>query len=126
MDAIKFFHQEVTQKKEYPDFKAGDNVTVNYKIIEGSKERIQAYRGEVIQRKGNGATQTFTVRKISNGIGVERVFPLFSPSIESIEVNKHGKVRRARIYYIRDLKGKKARIREKRMPTATTAVTENA
>lgn len=125
MDAIKFFHQEVTQKKEYPGFKAGDNITVNYKILEGTKERIQAYRGEVIQRKGNGATQTFTVRKISNGIGVERVFPLFSPSIDSIEVNKHGKVRRARIYYIRDLKGKKARIKEKRMPTAS-AVTENA
>ncbi|MGB3076896.1 MAG: 50S ribosomal protein L19, partial [Chitinophagales bacterium] len=79
MDAIKFFHQEVTQKKDYPSFKAGDNVTVNYKILEGTKERIQAYRGEVIQRKGHGATQTFTVRKISNGIGVERVFPLFSP-----------------------------------------------
>ncbi|MEO6166666.1 MAG: 50S ribosomal protein L19 [Chitinophagales bacterium] len=119
MDAIKFFHQEVTQKKDYPSFKAGDNVTVNYKILEGTKERIQAYRGEVIQRKGNGATQTFTVRKISNGIGVERVFPLFSPSIDSIEINKHGKVRRARIYYIRDLKGKKARIKEKRMPTAS-------
>ncbi|MBK9731973.1 MAG: 50S ribosomal protein L19 [Chitinophagaceae bacterium] len=128
MDAIKFFHQEVTQKKDYPSFKAGDNVTVNYKILEGTKERIQAYRGEVIQRKGHGATQTFTVRKISNGIGVERVFPLFSPSIDSIEINKHGKVRRARIYYIRDLKGKKARIKEKRMPTAAAAstVTENA
>lgn len=130
MDAIKFFHQEVTQKKDYPDFKAGDNVTVNYKILEGTKERIQAYRGEVIQRKGHGATQTFTVRKISNGVGVERVFPLFSPSIDSIEINKHGKVRRARIYYIRDLKGKKARIKEKRMPTGAVAaaseVTEKA
>lgn len=118
MDAIKFFHQQVTKKKDYPAFKAGDNVTVNYKIIEGTKERIQAYRGEVIQRKGEGSTQTFTVRKISNGVGVERVFPLFSPSIDSILVNKHGKVRRARIYYIRDLKGKKARIKERRMQTA--------
>jgi len=121
MDAIKFFHQEVTQKKDHPDFKAGDNVTVNYKILEGTKERIQAYRGDVIQRKGHGATQTFTVRKISNGVGVERVFPLFSPSIDSIEINKHGKVRRARIYYIRDLKGKKARIKEKRMATAAVS-----
>ena len=129
MDAIKFFHQQVTQKKDYPQFKAGDNVTVFYKIIEGNKERVQAYRGEVIQRKGNGSTQTFTVRKISNGVGVERVFPLFSPSIDSIELNKRGKVRRSRIYYIRDLKGKKARIKEKRVQTAeaTPAVTpENA
>ena len=82
MDAIKFFHQEVTKKKDYPEFKAGDNVTVYYKILEGNKERIQAYRGEVIQRKGNGSTQTFTVRKISNGIGVERIFPLSSPNID--------------------------------------------
>ena len=126
MDAIKFFHQEVTQKKDYPSFKAGDNVTVYYKILEGTKERIQAYRGEVIQRKGSGSTQTFTVRKISNGVGVERIFPLFSPSIDSIELNKRGKVRRARIYYIRDLKGKKARIKEKRMATAETVTTEAA
>src|SRR6476659_1200200 len=121
MDAIKFFHQEVTKKSDYPDFKAGDNVTVFYKILEGTKERIQAYRGEVIQRKGSGSTQTFTVRKISNGIGVERIFPFFSPNIDSIELNKRGKVRRARIYYIRDLKGKKARIKEKRMPTVEAA-----
>jgi len=121
MDAIKFFHQEVTQKKDRPNFKAGDNITVYYKILEGTKERIQAYRGEVIQRKGSGSTQTFTVRKISNGIGVERIFPFFSPNIDSIELNKRGKVRRARIYYIRDLKGKKARIKEKRMPTVETA-----
>ncbi len=123
MDAIKFFHQEVTKKKDFPEFKAGDNVTVYYKILEGSKERIQAYRGEVIQRKGSGSTQTFTVRKISNGVGVERVFPLFSPSIDNIELNKRGKVRRARIYYIRDLKGKKARIKEKRVVTAEPAST---
>ena len=121
MDAIKFFHQEVTKKNDYPDFKAGDNITVFYKILEGTKERIQAYRGEVIQRKGGGSTQTFTVRKISNGIGVERIFPLFSPSIDKIELNKRGKVRRARIYYLRDLKGKKARIKEKRMVTTEAA-----
>ena len=129
MDAIKFFHQQVTQKKDYPQFKAGDKVTVFYKIIEGNKERIQAYKGEVIQRKGSGSTKTFTVRKISNGVGVERIFPLFSPSIDSIELNKRGKVRRSRIYYIRDLKGKKARIREKRLQTveASPEVTpENA
>src|SRR5215471_13867441 len=126
MDAIKYFHQQVTQKKEHPDFKAGDNITVYYKIIEGNKERIQAYRGEVIQRKGTGNTRTFTVRKISNGIGVERIFPLYSPSIDNIEVNKRGKVRRARIYYIRDLKGKKARIREKRVLTTTESTSENA
>jgi len=115
MEALKFFHQQVTTKKDHPDFKAGDNVTVHYKITEGNKERIQDYRGEVIQRKGSGSTQTFTVRKISNGVGVERVFPLFSPNIESIEMNKRGKVRRARLFYLRDLKGKKARIKEKRM-----------
>lgn len=121
MDAIKFFHQQVTKKKDFPEFKAGDNITVYYKIIEGNKERIQAYRGEVIQRKGSGSTKTFTVRKISNGIGVERIFPLFSPNIDSIELNKRGKVRRARIYYIRDLKGKKARIKEKRLQTIEAA-----
>src|SRR4030095_5477935 len=129
MDAIKFFHQQVTQKKNYPDFKAGDNITVFYKIIEGNKERVQAYRGEVIQRKGNGSTQTFTVRKISNGVGVERIFPLFSSNIDSIDLNKRGKVRRSRIYYIRDLKGKKARIKERRLQTSeapTEATPENA
>lgn len=122
MEALKYFHQQVTTKKEFPDFKAGDNVTVHYKIIEGNKERIQDYKGEVVQRKGNGNTQTFTVRKISSGIGVERVFPLYSPNIESIEVNKRGKVRRARIFYLRDLKGKKARIKEKRMNMVEGAI----
>ena len=117
-------------KKKLPEFKAGDNITVHYKIIEGNKERIQDYKGEVVQRKGSGATKTFTVRKISNGVGVERVFPLNSPNIDSIEINKHGKVRRARLFYLRDLKGKKARIKEKRMNIegvpAETAVTEVA
>lgn len=130
MEALKYFHQQVTVKKKLPEFKAGDNITVHYKIIEGNKERIQDYKGEVVQRKGTGATKTFTVRKISNGVGVERVFPLNSPSIDSIEVNKRGKVRRARLFYLRDLKGKKARIKEKRMNIegvpAETAVTEAA
>jgi large subunit ribosomal protein L19 len=115
MEAIKYFHQQVTNKKKLPDFKAGDNITVHYKIVEGNKERIQSYKGEVVQRKGNGATQTFTVRKISNGIGVERVFPLYSPNIDSIEVNKRGKVRRARLFYLRELTGKRARIKEKKL-----------
>lgn len=121
MEAIKYFHQQVTNKKKLPDFKAGDNVTVHYKIIEGNKERIQAYKGEVVQRKGNGATQTFTVRKISNGIGVERIFPLYSPNIESIEVNKRGKVRRSRLFYLRELTGKRARIKEKKLNMEITA-----
>ncbi len=114
MDSIKYVHDTLGTVKKHPAFKAGDNITVNYKIIEGSKERIQAFKGVVMQRKGDGASQTFTVRKISNGVGVERVFPLNSPNIESIEINKAGKVRRARLYYLRDLKGKKARIKEKR------------
>lgn len=104
-----------------PDFKAGDNINVHYKIVEGSKERIQVFRGDVIQRKGSGETQTFTVRKISNGIGVERIFPLFSPNIEKIELNKVGKVRRSRIFYLRGLKGKSARIKENRTLTAAPA-----
>ena len=117
MDAINFVHQQLTAKKDYPDFKAGDNITVNYKIVEGTKERIQAFKGDVIQRRGAGSTQTFTVRKVSNGVGVDRIFPLYSPSIESIELNRHGKVRRARLFYMRDLVGKKARIKEKRSYT---------
>ncbi len=121
MDAIKFVHEQLTPKKTFPDFKAGDNITVNYKIIEGVKERIQAFRGDVIQKKGHGETATFTVRKIASGVGVDRVFPFYSPNIESIEVNKKGKVRRARIYYLRDLKGKKARIKEKMVLTGEAA-----
>ena len=113
MDAIKEFHQLVTPKKDHPDFKAGDNITVHYKITEGTKERIQDYRGEVIQRKGNGSTQTFTVRKISNGVGVERIFPFYSPNVESVVLNKAGNVRRAKLFYIRERTGKSARIREK-------------
>ena len=101
-------------EKEIPEFKAGDTLTVSIKIREGNKERLQKFRGVVIQRRGSGPTETFTIRKISDGIGVERIFPLYSPSIESIEVNKYGVVRRARIFYLRDLTGKKARIKERK------------
>ncbi|MCK9302031.1 MAG: 50S ribosomal protein L19 [Bacteroidales bacterium] len=104
----------LTEIKEFPVFKAGDTITVNYKIVEGNKERIQKYQGVVLQRRGEGVTATFTVRKISGNIGVERIFPLASPFIDSIEINKRGKVRRARIFYLRNLKGKKARIKERR------------
>lgn len=114
MDLMKVVENEFAVKKDLPEFNAGDTVTVHYKIKEGSKERIQNYRGVVLQRKGSGHNETFTVRKISSGIGVERIFPLNSPFIEEIEVNKHGRVRRARIFYLRNLTGKKARIKEKR------------
>jgi large subunit ribosomal protein L19 len=112
MDFIKSLEKELTPERSFPEFKAGDNISVHYKIIEGAKERIQIFRGDVIQAKGSGLTRTFTVRKISNGVGVERIFPYYSPNIDTIEVHKKGKVRRARIYYLRDLKGKAARIKE--------------
>ena len=115
MNAVQFIHEKLTVKKEYPKFKAGDNITVNYKIIEGGKERIQGFRGDVVKIQGTGATATFTVRKISDGIGVERVFPFFSPNVESVLLNKVGKVRRAKLYYLRERSGKSARIKEKRM-----------
>jgi len=99
---------------DFPEFGAGDTITVSYKIKEGEKERIQDYRGIVIQRKGEGLSKTFTVRKSTGGIGIERIFPLNSPSIDKIVVNKKGKVRRARIFYLRKLTGKKARIKERR------------
>jgi large subunit ribosomal protein L19 len=121
MDAISFVQDQLARKAEFPSFKAGDNVVVNYKIAEGDKVRIQAYRGDVLQIKGHGANRTFTVRKISNGIGVERIFPYSSPSIDSIEVLKRGKVRRARLYYLRALVGKKARIKELKTPNTSTA-----
>lgn len=114
MDAIKFVHEQMTSKSEHPTFRAGDNVIVSYKIVEGDKERIQDFRGDVIQIKGEGATRTFTVRKMSNGVGVERIFPLSSPNIVALKVTKHGKVRRARLYYLRERVGKKARIKERR------------
>ena len=97
-----------------PAFAAGDTITVSYKIVEGNKERIQEFAGVVIQRKGSAATETFTVRKISGGVGVERIFPVSSPFIESVVVTKRGKVRRARIFYLRNLTGKASRIQEKK------------
>ncbi|MDD2293337.1 MAG: 50S ribosomal protein L19 [Bacteroidales bacterium] len=117
MDLIKVAEQAFAKEvKQHPDFKAGDTVTVTYKIKEENKERLQKFRGIVIQRSGAGTTKTFTVRKVSNGVGVERIFPLNSPFIDSIELNKAGKVRRARIFYLRNLTGKKARIKERKMP----------
>lgn len=113
--AIAFVHEQLTTKKEYPSFKAGDNITVNYKIIEGNKERIQSFKGDVIKRQGQGSTATFTVRKVSDGVGVERTFPILSPNIDSIILNKSGKVRRAKLYFLRSRSGKSARIKEKRM-----------
>lgn len=112
--AIAFVHEQLTGKKEYPKFKAGDNVTVNYRIIEGNKERIQSFKGDVLKLQGTGATASFTVRKISDGVGVERLFPFFSPNIESIELNKSGRVRRAKLFYQRERSGKSARIKEKK------------
>ena len=119
MNAVAFVHEQLTGSKELPKFKAGDNITVNYKIIEGNKERIQSFKGDVIKRQGNGQTASFTVRKISDGIGVERVFPLFSPNIDSITINKTGRVRRAKLYYQRARSGKSARIKEKRHAAET-------
>jgi large subunit ribosomal protein L19 len=113
--AVQYVHGELTEKKEYPKFKAGDNITVNYKVVEGNKTRIQSFKGDVIKRQGTGHTATFTVRKISDGVGVERTFPLFSPNIESIVLNKAGKVRRAKLYYLRSRSGKRARIKERRV-----------
>ena len=120
MDYIKIVEQAFSQNKAatYPEFKAGDTITVTYRIKEGDKERLQKFRGVVIQICGaTPYTRTFTIRKISGGIGVERIFPYELPSIESIELNKVGKVRRARIFYLRNLAGKKARIKEKKFST---------
>lgn len=110
---LDFVKKELTPQVKHPKFKAGDTVTVHYKIKEGDKERIQQYNGVVIQRKNERATASFTVRKISNGVGVERIFPLASPFVEKIEVNKVGDVRRAKMYYLRERTGKAARIRER-------------
>jgi len=121
MNAIAYVHEQLSGKKEFPNFRAGDNITVNYKIIEGNKERIQSFKGDVIKRQGTGFTATFTVRKISDGVGVERVFPFSSPNVDSIILNKTGNVRRAKLFYQRKRSGKSARIREKRMATLETA-----
>ena len=118
MDLLKAAESAFTRDNQFPEFKAGDTITVHYKIREGNKERIQQFRGVVLQRRGSGIKATFMVRKMSGNIGVERIFPISSPFIEKIEVNKKGHVRRARIFYLRERTGKKARIREKRMSSA--------
>ena len=117
MNAVDFVHEQLSSNKEVAEFKAGDNITVNYKILEGNKERIQSFKGDVIKRQGEGFTATFTVRKVSDGVGVERTFPLFSPNIDSIQVNKSGRVRRAKLYFLRERSGKSARIKEKKRAT---------
>lgn len=113
--AVQFVQNNMVTQKPTTKFKAGDNVTVNYKIVEGGKERVQGFRGDVIKIQGKGTEKTFTVRKMSDGVGVERLFPLFSPNIESIQLNKVGKVKRAKLFYLRERSGKSARIKEKKM-----------
>jgi large subunit ribosomal protein L19 len=110
---LDYVKKQMTNEVKHPNFKAGDTITVSYKIKEGEKERIQLFNGVVIQRKNEKSTASFTVRKMSNGVGVERIFPLTSPFIDKIEVNKIGIVRRAKLFYLRELTGKAARIREK-------------
>ena len=112
MNLLKYAEEQILVKRNVPEFRAGDTVTVNYKIKEGDKERVQQFTGTVIQKRGDGNVKTFTVRKISNGVGVERIFPLNSPFIESIEVDKRGEVRRAKLFYLRAAIGKKAKIDE--------------
>ena len=117
MDLMKEVEKEFGTGNNIPQFRAGDTITVHYKIKEGNKERIQNFQGIVIQRRGEGLSQTFTVRKISGGVGVERIFPVYSPNIESIDINKRGKVRKSKIFYLRGLTGKKAKskIKERRV-----------
>ncbi len=115
MDLIKVAEQALSvDAKELPKFNSGDTISVDYKIKEGNKERVQQFRGVVLKIKGEGANKTFTVRKMSDGIGVERIFPMNSPFIEKVTINKYGRVRRAKLYYLRKLTGKKARIKERR------------
>lgn len=111
MEKLKLVEQ--TQVREMPDFKPGDTINVHYRVREGDKERIQQYEGTVISMRGSGPNQTFTVRKISNNVGVERIFPMFTPAIAKIDIKKRGKVRRAKLFYLRALRGKAARIKEK-------------
>lgn len=115
MDIINEIAKELVPVKDFPDFRAGDTVTIAYRIVEDKKERIQQFTGVVLQRRGSGVTETFTIRKMSGNIGVERILPLSSPFIDSITVNKRGKVRRARIFYFRERTGKAARIKERRV-----------
>jgi len=114
MDIVKDISQAINKAHELPAFKAGDTITVHYRIVEGDKSRVQPFKGVVLLRRGTGPTETMTVRKISNNVGVERIFPVQSPNIEKIEVNRRGRVRRARLFYLRDRKGKRARIKENR------------
>ena len=111
---VKFVEEQFVETKDLPSFSSGDTITVYYEIREGDKKRTQFFKGVVLQRRGSGSTETFTIRKMSGSIGVERIFPINSPSIQKIEVNKRGKVRRARIFYFRNLTGKKAKIKENR------------
>ncbi len=115
MDLIKYVHDQITAKQSFPEFKPGDNIDVSYKIVEGAKERIQSFKGNVIQINGTGSTKTFTVRKMSSGVGVERIFPLASPAIVDVKILKRGKVRRAKLFYLRELVGKKAKIKERKL-----------
>lgn len=114
MDLVKYVQDNLVEKNDLPEFKAGDTITVYYQIREGEKTRTQFFRGVVLQRRGTGTTETFTIRKMSGNVGVERIFPVNLPTIEKIEINKRGKVRRARIFYQRERTGKAARIKERR------------
>ena len=114
MDRIKEISNEINEMKQWPLFSSGDTITVTYKIKEGNKERLQSFQGTVIQRRGSGTTETFTIRKMSGGTGVERIFPLASPVLEKIIVNKEGAVRRSRLFYLRERTGKSARIKERK------------
>ena len=116
MDLVKYVQDQYVEVKEFPEFAAGDTITVYYKIKEGAKERTQFFRGVVLQRRGSGSTETFTIRKMSGSIGVERIFPIISPAIEQIDLVREGKVRRARLFYLRGRQGKAARIKEKIRP----------
>lgn len=113
-DLIKFVQDEFVTKKDFPNFSAGDTITVYYEIKEGEKTRTQFFKGVVIQKRGSGNTETFTIRKMSGAVGVERIFPVNMPALQKVELNQRGKVRRARIFYFRDLTGKKAKIKERR------------
>jgi large subunit ribosomal protein L19 len=118
MDRIKEITNKLVESRKWAEFGAGDTITVTVKIKEGAKERLQSFQGVVLQRRGSGMTETFTIRKMSSGIGVERIFPVNMPNIDNIEVNKRGVVRRARIFYLRELTGKSARIKERRVARA--------
>ncbi len=122
MNLLQYAESQLISKSNHPQFKGGDTVTVHYKIKEGDKERVQMFTGVVLQRRGHGPVESFTVRKMSNGVGVERIFPVNSPYIEKIDIKKKGVVRRARIFYLRELTGKKARIQEKIQQSETAPV----